>query len=246
MAIVRWDPFREFTQLQDRISRVFSDAYGHSGSGADESLMTSGTWLPPVDVFQNDDKELVLKAELPDMSREDIEITVDNSTLTIKGEKKLSSEVKEEHFHRMERALRHVQPVVLAATDGRPDQGGRRIQERRVDAPAASARGMPSPARSRSRSLRKITRPCRSGRLPARSTSQAVLHVRTCPTSRQVVTLKALSWTSRESTCPNSRRLPTAPAEPAPPIQSRFLFVDVAALRAKQLRAAAPDSSRRG
>ena len=103
MAIVRWDPFREFTHLPDRISRVFSDAYGHLGSGVDESLMTSGTWLPPVDVFQNDDKELVLKAELPDMSREDIEITVDNSTLTIKGEKKLSSEVKEEHFHRMER-----------------------------------------------------------------------------------------------------------------------------------------------
>jgi len=103
MAIVRWDPFREFTHLQDRISRVFSDAYGHLGSGTDESLLTSGTWVPPVDVYQNDDKELVMKAELPDMSREDIEITVDNSTLTIKGEKKLSNDVKEEQFHRIER-----------------------------------------------------------------------------------------------------------------------------------------------
>ena len=100
MAIVRWsDPFREFAHLQDRINRVFSDAYGR----ADDGLMTSGTWAPPVDIYQNGQHELVLKAELPDMKRQDIEITVDNGTLTIKGEKKLSSEVKEEQFHRIER-----------------------------------------------------------------------------------------------------------------------------------------------
>lgn len=100
MAIVRWsDPFREFAQLQDRINRVFTDAYGRS----DEGLMTSGAWVPPVDIYQNGDHEVVLKAELPDMKREEIEITVDNGTLTIKGEKKLSSEAKEEQFHRIER-----------------------------------------------------------------------------------------------------------------------------------------------
>lgn len=100
MAIVRWsDPFREFAQLQDRINRVFTDAYGRS----DEGLMTSGAWVPPVDIYQNGDHEVVLKAELPDMKREEIDITVDNGTLTIKGEKKLSSEVKEEQFHRIER-----------------------------------------------------------------------------------------------------------------------------------------------
>jgi len=100
MAIVRWsDPFREFSQLQDRINRAFSDAYGRS----DEGLMTSGTWVPPVDIYQNGDHELVLKAEVPDMTREDIDITVDNGTLTIRGEKKLSSEVQEEQFHRIER-----------------------------------------------------------------------------------------------------------------------------------------------
>jgi HSP20 family protein len=100
MAIVRWsDPFREFAQLQDRINRAFSDAYGRS----DEGLMTSGTWVPPVDIYQNGDHEVVLKAELPDMTREDIDITVDNGTLTIRGDKKLSSEMKEEHFHRIER-----------------------------------------------------------------------------------------------------------------------------------------------
>lgn len=100
MAIVRWsDPFREFAQLQDRINRAFGDAYGRS----DDGLMTSGTWVPPVDIYQNGDHEVVLKAELPDMTREDIDITIDNGTLTIRGEKKLSSEVKEEQFRRIER-----------------------------------------------------------------------------------------------------------------------------------------------
>src|SRR5688572_29673246 len=55
MTLVRWsDPFREYAQLQDRINRVFSDAYGRS----DEGLMTSGTWVPPVDIFQNGDHEV--------------------------------------------------------------------------------------------------------------------------------------------------------------------------------------------
>jgi HSP20 family protein len=100
MAIVRWDPFREFSQLQERINRAFSDAYGRSG---DDALLTSGSWVPPVDIYQNGDHELVLKAELPDMTREDIDITVDNGTLTIKGNKKFSTEVKEDQFHRIER-----------------------------------------------------------------------------------------------------------------------------------------------
>ena len=101
MTLVRWDPFREFAQMQDRLNRVFVDAYGRSGS--DEGLMTSGAWVPPVDIYQNGEQELVLKAELPDMAREDIDITVDNGTLTIRGEKKLASDVREEQFHRIER-----------------------------------------------------------------------------------------------------------------------------------------------
>jgi len=100
MAIVRWtDPFREFAQLQDRLNRAFSDAHGRS----DEGLLSSGSWLPPVDIYQTTEHELVLKAELPDLERSDIDITVDKGTLTIKGEKKHSTEVKEEQFHRIER-----------------------------------------------------------------------------------------------------------------------------------------------
>ena len=100
MAIVRWnDPFREFAHLQNRINRVFSDAYGQN----DEGLTTSGTWVPPVDIYQNGDQEVVLKAEIPDMNREDLDITVENFVLTIKGEKKFSNEVKEEQYHHVER-----------------------------------------------------------------------------------------------------------------------------------------------
>jgi HSP20 family protein len=100
MAIVRWsDSFREFAQLQDRINRVFNDTYGRS----EEGLLTSGAWVPPVDIFQNGDHEVVLKAELPDLKREDIDITVDNGTLTLKGEKKLPADIKDDRFHRVER-----------------------------------------------------------------------------------------------------------------------------------------------
>jgi HSP20 family protein len=79
MTIVRWDPFRDF------------------------GFATGATWVPPVDVFQTGEHELVLKAELPDMSREDIDVSVENFVLTIKGEKKLATDVKEEHYHHIER-----------------------------------------------------------------------------------------------------------------------------------------------
>jgi HSP20 family protein len=102
MAIVRCGSSRDFAQLQDRLNRAFADALGRAPV-AEDSLMTSGTWAPPVDIYQNGEQELVLKAELPDMTREQIDITVDNGTLTIKGEKTLAADVKEEQFHRIER-----------------------------------------------------------------------------------------------------------------------------------------------
>lgn len=102
MAIVRWDSPRDFAQLQDRLNRVFADTFGRSPV-AEDSLLTSGTWAPPVDIYQNGDQELILKAELPDMTREQIDVTVDNGTLTIKGEKTLAPDLKEEQFHRIER-----------------------------------------------------------------------------------------------------------------------------------------------
>lgn len=99
MRLMQLNPGREFMQLQDRINRLFSDA----GRGTEEGLMNQGNWVPPVDIYQNGNHEIVLKAELPDMRREDIQVTVDENTLTIKGEKKLTDEVKEDQFQRIER-----------------------------------------------------------------------------------------------------------------------------------------------
>jgi HSP20 family protein len=69
----------------------------------DFGFSAADTWVPPVDIYQTGDQELVLSAELPDMSRENIDITVENFVLTIKGEKKFVGEVKEEQFHHVER-----------------------------------------------------------------------------------------------------------------------------------------------
>jgi HSP20 family protein len=101
MAIVRWDPFREVAQLQHRLNRVVGEAYGRSG--ADEGFLSTGDWVPPVDIYADGDQELVLKAELPEMTLEDIDVSVDHGALTIKGEKKFANGLKQDQFHRIER-----------------------------------------------------------------------------------------------------------------------------------------------
>ncbi|HQZ39625.1 MAG TPA: Hsp20/alpha crystallin family protein [Vicinamibacterales bacterium] len=98
MAITRFDPFRDVAVLQDRMSRIFGDAY----TAREEGVLSN--WVPAVDIFENEKKELVIKAELPDVNREDVSVTVENNTLTLSGERKLDTEVKKEHYHRIERA----------------------------------------------------------------------------------------------------------------------------------------------
>ena len=102
MNIVRFDPFREMAVLQDRVNRIFADAYRANPDAND--LTTSGAWIPPVDIFENDKHELVLKVELPDVERDDIQLKVENNTLTISGEKKMETEVKEDQYRRIERS----------------------------------------------------------------------------------------------------------------------------------------------
>ena len=98
MAITRFDPFREFATLQDRMNRLFGDVYLR-----DEDVTQRGNWVPPVDIYETEGHDLVIKAELPDMTREDIEVTVENNTLTLRGTKKPPVEVKDEQFRRIER-----------------------------------------------------------------------------------------------------------------------------------------------
>jgi HSP20 family protein len=101
MNIVRFDPFREMAVLQDRMNRVFGDLGRHF----DDDVRTRGAWVPAVDIFENGNHELVLKAELPDLSREDIDLRVENNTLTISGEKKMDDAVKQQQYHRIERTF---------------------------------------------------------------------------------------------------------------------------------------------
>ena len=99
MAIVRWDPARELVAMQDRLNRYFEDF----GRRPEDDVMTRGDWMPAVDIFQSDANEVVLKAELPGLKREDIDVQVENNTLTIKGQRRQDSDVKKENYHRVER-----------------------------------------------------------------------------------------------------------------------------------------------
>lgn len=98
MSLTRFDPFRDLAVLHDRMNRLFGEAYTAREEG------TLSQWVPAVDIFQNEQKELVLKAELPEVAREDVAVTVENNTLTLSGERKLDREVRKDQFHRIERA----------------------------------------------------------------------------------------------------------------------------------------------
>ena len=98
MTITRFDPIREFTTLQDRMNRLFGDVYLR-----DEEITSRGNWVPPVDIYETAGRDFVIKAELPDVNREDVEVTVENNTLTLRGTKNLPTDVKEEQFRRVER-----------------------------------------------------------------------------------------------------------------------------------------------
>jgi HSP20 family protein len=99
MAITRFDPFRDLAVLQDRMNRLFNDSLQGRG---DEAMLNRGAWTPAVDIYETEGA-LVLKAELPDVRREDIDVNVENNTLTLRGERKIDEQIRQEQFHRVER-----------------------------------------------------------------------------------------------------------------------------------------------
>jgi HSP20 family protein len=101
MAIIRWDPFRDLVTLRDRMNRLFEDAV--STARTDEKDMISSSWAPAVDIYE-DEKQLVLTAELPGINEKDVDIKIEDNTLIIHGERKLEKETREENYHRIERA----------------------------------------------------------------------------------------------------------------------------------------------
>ena len=96
MALVRWEnPLRELATMEvDRLNHMFSNLYGEGLSRA---------WMPPVDIYETGQREVVIKAELPDVKREDISVTFENHVLTLKGERRFDSDVARENYQRAER-----------------------------------------------------------------------------------------------------------------------------------------------
>src|SRR5580704_11391148 len=98
-VLTRFQPFHQLPTLQDRINRVFRESYGSEGS--DESLTTS-SFAPAVDVYE-DEHTVTLKIEVPGIDEKDIDVRLENNTLTVHGERKIEKEEKEENYRRVER-----------------------------------------------------------------------------------------------------------------------------------------------
>src|SRR5690349_6323478 len=101
-SIIRWDPFKEMEELQGRLAKLFSLGPPRIGNGSKE-LITVTEWAPTVDITE-DEKEYLVKADLPEVKKEDVKVTVEDDVLTITGERKVEKEDKGKKFHRLERA----------------------------------------------------------------------------------------------------------------------------------------------
>ncbi len=100
MNIIKYDPFRELRSLQDDMNRLFMS---NLAQGDDREGFMSGAWSPSVDIFENEDK-LFLEAELPGMNRDDIELSIENNVVTLKGERKFEKKAEGDNYHRVERS----------------------------------------------------------------------------------------------------------------------------------------------
>jgi HSP20 family protein len=98
-VLTRWDPFREFSTLQERMNRLVRDSF--ATEGREEALATT-TFAPPVDVYE-DEHSITLKIEVPGIDEKDIDVRIENNVLTVHGERKFEKEEKEENFRRVER-----------------------------------------------------------------------------------------------------------------------------------------------
>jgi HSP20 family protein len=96
--ITRWDPFRELNTITDRMNRLFQETYGTQSR--EEGLTSS--FVPAVDIYE-DEHNVTVKMEVPGIDQKDIDVRLENNTLTVRGERKFEKDEKEENFHRNER-----------------------------------------------------------------------------------------------------------------------------------------------
>ncbi len=99
MSLVRWEPFRDLLSLQERMNRFYDQSLRTAATPSEEQL---GTWAPSVDIYETE-KEIVLRADLPGIKLEDVDIRVENNVLTVRGERKFEKDVKQDSYHRVER-----------------------------------------------------------------------------------------------------------------------------------------------
>jgi len=116
MAIVRWDPFRDFLSLQNEVGKMFERSFGLSGS-----KQPGLAWAPAIDAYETKDN-IVIKAELPEVEAGDVDITLNDDALVIKGERKFSEEVNEEDCYRLERRYGSFQRSIPIPTDVKRDE----------------------------------------------------------------------------------------------------------------------------
>jgi HSP20 family protein len=100
MNIVRWDSLHNTAPHQRWMNQALEGFYG-----SPQEELAQGSWVPAVDIYSTADRELVLKAELPDMKQDEIEVMVEGTTLTLRGERKLDTDVPKDQFHRIERSF---------------------------------------------------------------------------------------------------------------------------------------------
>jgi HSP20 family protein len=98
--LTRWEPIRELASLQERMNRLFNDSLSPI---TNQESLAAGSFVPPVDVYE-DEQTIRLKMEVPGIEEKDIDIRLENNLLTIRGERKLEKETKEENYHRIERS----------------------------------------------------------------------------------------------------------------------------------------------
>src|SRR5437773_7045432 len=101
-VLARWEPFREFSTMQEglnRMNRLFRESYSPEGP---EEALTTTSFAPPVDIYE-DEHTITLKMEVPGIDEKDIDVRIENTTLTVHGERKIEKEEKEENFRRIER-----------------------------------------------------------------------------------------------------------------------------------------------
>jgi HSP20 family protein len=114
MAIVRWNPAQDLMRMREEMDRLYQEFF-RPGNGGEEGSWALGGWAPPVDIVETEDA-LMLKVELPGFSKDDIQIELHDNRLTLRGERKHESDVKEEQFRRRERAYGRFERSFLLPT----------------------------------------------------------------------------------------------------------------------------------